>query len=159
MDCRLPGSSIRGISQATVSVLTESFSLFYLALPKQFFLLCLFWASSVCKALQCLVSTLTQGDKGGHLFRLTCSVVLWEGRDTANKHHWHVWGMLTADGPHWVCHSRRQCVLPGSTLLRLQGALQGHCLKWTLWFVPFPGLSNFGDQVIGKCGFQVGRAS
>ena len=28
-------------------------------------------ASSVCKSLQCLISTLTQGGEGGHLFRLT----------------------------------------------------------------------------------------
>ena len=33
-------------------------------------------ASSVCKSLQCLILTLTQGGKGGHLFRLICSVVL-----------------------------------------------------------------------------------
>ena len=44
-------------------------------------------ASSVCKSLQCLISALTQGGKGGHLFRLTCSVVLWEGSNTANKYH------------------------------------------------------------------------
>ena len=34
------------------------------------------------------------------LFRLACSVVLWGGRNTANKHHWHV---LTVIQPHWVC--------------------------------------------------------
>ena len=28
------------------------------------------------------------------LFRFTCSVVLWGGRNTANKYHWHVWGVL-----------------------------------------------------------------
>ena len=44
-------------------------------------------ASSVCKSFQCLISALTQGGKGGHLFRLTCSVVLWEGSNTANKYH------------------------------------------------------------------------
>ena len=44
-------------------------------------------ASSVCTSLQCLISTLTQGGKCGHLFRLTCSVVLWGGRNTANKYH------------------------------------------------------------------------
>ena len=42
-------------------------------------------ASSVCKSLQCLISTLTQGGEGGHLFRLTCSVVLWGGRNTAKN--------------------------------------------------------------------------
>ena len=35
--------------------------------------------SSVCKSLQCLISALTQGGEGGHLFRLICSLVLMEG--------------------------------------------------------------------------------
>ena len=59
-------------------------------------------ASSVCKSLQCLISALTQGGEGGHLFGLTYSVVLWGGRNTANKYHWRVWGVLTVYGPHWV---------------------------------------------------------
>ena len=47
-------------------------------------------ASSVCWYLQCLFSTLTQGGWWWKLFfffffRLTCSVVLWGGRDAANK--------------------------------------------------------------------------
>ena len=42
-------------------------------------------ASSVCWSLQCLISALTQGGSGGHFFRLTCSVVLWGGRNPANK--------------------------------------------------------------------------
>ena len=67
-------------------------------------------ASSVCKSLQCLISALTQGGKGGHLFRLTCSVVLRGGRNTANKYHWRVWGVLTVSRPHWVCpHSQLVC--------------------------------------------------
>ena len=37
-------------------------------------------ASSVCWSRQCLISTLTQGDGGGHFFRLTCSVVLGGGK-------------------------------------------------------------------------------
>ena len=41
--------------------------------------------------------------KGGQLFGLTCSVVLWGGRNTANKYHWHLWGVLAVYGPHWVC--------------------------------------------------------
>ena len=49
--------------------------------------ICFILASSVCKSLQCLISALTQGGEGGHLFRLTCSVVLWGGRNTANKYH------------------------------------------------------------------------
>ena len=60
-------------------------------------------ASSVCKSLQCLISTLTQGGGGGHLFRLICSVVLWGGRNTANKYHWRVWGVLPVSQAHWVC--------------------------------------------------------
>ena len=98
----------------------------------------------LCKSLQCLISALTQGGEGGHLLRLTCSVVLWRGRDTANKHRWRVWGVLAVDGPHWVCHSPRQHVLPGSRLISLQGALQGHCAKWALRFMHFPGLSRSG---------------
>ena len=42
-------------------------------------------ASSVCWSLQCLISALTQGGGGGHFLRLPCSVVLWGGRNTANK--------------------------------------------------------------------------
>ena len=42
-------------------------------------------ASSVCWSLQCLISALTQGSGGGYFFRLTCSVVLWGGRDAANE--------------------------------------------------------------------------
>ena len=52
------------------------------------------FASSVCKSLWCLTSTLTQGGEGSHLFRFTCSVVLWGGRNTGNKYHWHVWECL-----------------------------------------------------------------
>ena len=73
----------------------------HLSLPKQFPLFIL--ASSICCSLQCLISVLTQGGKGGHLFRLTCSVLLWGQRDTANKFHWHVWGVLAVSQPHWVC--------------------------------------------------------
>ena len=54
------------------------------------------------------------------------------------KYHCRVWGVLAVYGPHWFCHSPRQRVFPRSPLLRLQGALQGHCPKWTLWFLAFP---------------------
>ena len=104
-------------------------------------------ASSVCKSLQCLISALTQGGKGGHLFRLTCSVLLWGRRDTANRLCWHMWGVLRVGVPHWFCHSPRQCVLPASTLLSLQDALQGHDSKWALHFMQFPGLSHACSQV------------
>ena len=76
------------------------------AVPSSVFVL----ASSLCKSLQYLTSTLTQGGEGGHLFRLTCSVVPRGGRNTANKYHWCVWGVLAVSGPHWVCpHSQRVC--------------------------------------------------
>ena len=79
------------------------------AVPSSLFIL----ASSVCKSLQRLISALTQGGECGHLFRLTCTVVLWRGMNTANKYHWRVWGVLTVTGPHWVCsHSRRVCAFP-----------------------------------------------
>ena len=40
-------------------------------------------------------------------FRLTCSVMLWEGRNTAKKYHWRV---LTVIQPPRVCpRSRRAC--------------------------------------------------
>ena len=42
-------------------------------------------ASSVYWSLQCLISALTQGSVVDTCFRLTCSVVLWGGRNTANK--------------------------------------------------------------------------
>ena len=52
--------------------------------------LCL--TSSVCWSLLCLISILTQAGAGAGVvvdtfffFRLTCLVVLWGGRDAANK--------------------------------------------------------------------------
>ena len=65
------------------------------AVPSLFIL-----ASPVCKSLQCLMSALTQEDGGGHLFKLTCSVVLRGERNTANKYHWHVWRVLLVSGLH-----------------------------------------------------------
>ena len=116
-------------------------------------------ASSVCKSLRCLISALTQWGEGGHLFRLTCSVVLWGERNTANKYHWRVWGVLIVYGPHWIFPCSQQCVLSGSTLLRLQVALQGYCPKQTLCFMHFSGLSFSGSgfQVLLKGTDLIGR--
>ena len=66
----------------------------------------------------------TRGERC-HLFRLTCSVMLWGGRNTANKYHWHVWGVLAVFQSHWVCpHSQRVCFhdlhFSGSRLLCLE---------------------------------------
>ena len=114
-------------------------------------------AFSVCKSLQYLTAALTQEGEGGHLFRLTCSAVLQGGRDTANKHHWCVWGALAVSGPTgfapthgvWACPvytaqapgcsagelsegSPGLCALPRSTPLRFRfsGTPQRHRLSW-----------------------------
>ena len=110
-----------------------------------FFFFFLILASSFCKSLQCPISSLTQAGEGGHLFRLTCSVALWGGGDTANKYHWHLWGVITVYRPHCVCPSPLRHVLSWSTLLRLQVALLVYYPKWTLCFMHFPGLSHSGS--------------
>ena len=140
--------------------------------------------SSVCKSLQCLISALTKGYKGGHFFKLIFSVVLWGGRDPANKYRWCMQGVLTVYGPHWVCPSSRWHVLPRSTLLRLQGALRGTvqsrpCPSCTsevqaaqvlrssaraqIWlgtrFVPFPAPRSLGDQVLCECTVLAGPSA
>ena len=121
-------------------------------------------ASSVCKPLQCLISTLTQGSKGGHLFRLICSVVLWGGKDTATKYHWHVGGsarsgwtslglpqpkapcisqVYTAQAPGFSARALSQVgpafhALPRSKLfkLRFSGTPQRHRLSWACVLCP-----------------------
>ena len=116
-------------------------------------------ASSVGKSLQCLISALTQGGQGGHLFRLTCSVVLWGGKNTANislvcmgsaRSVWTTLGL-----PQLTAH-----VLSQSTLLRLHVVLHGSCPKRALGFVHFPGLSCSGSdsQVLHKGTDSVGLA-
>ena len=107
------------------------------------------------------------------LFRLTCSVVLWGGKDTADKHRWCVWGVLsvrhpangtcafpvyTAQAPGCSAGELSKahpgfCALPRSQLLRFRfsGTPQGHRLGWALHIVPFPGLRSSGDQVLGEC--------
>ena len=102
-----------------------------LSLPKWF---PLFILASVCWSLQCLFSILTQGGGGGHLFRLTCSVVLWGGRNTANKYYWHVWGVLAVSRPHWVCPGSQRVCFPslhfsGSRLLCQELSVAGPGLQ------------------------------
>ena len=108
-------------------------------------------ASSVSKSLQYLTSTLTQGGKGGHLFKLTCSIVLPGARNPVKKYHWRVWEVLAVSGTHWVCPCTAR-VLLWSTLLRLQVSLQGNSLRWAMVCVHFPGLSHSGSgsQVLHK---------
>ena len=95
-------------------------------------------ASSVCNSLQCLISRLTQGGKGDHLFRPICSVVLWGGRDTANRYYWHVWGVLTVYGPYWVCPSSRRHVLPGVYTAQAPGSSAGALSKADPVFCALP---------------------
>ena len=105
----------------------------HLSLSKRFPLFIL--ASSVCWSLQCLISALTQGGESGHLFRLTYSVLLWGGRNTANKCHCCVFTVIQ---PHWVCpHSRRVC-FPVYTAQTL-GCSTGNCLMRALVCMHFPG--------------------
>ena len=77
--------------------------------PKWFPLFIL--ASSVCWSLQRLISVLTQGAWWwSDFFRITCSVVLWGGRNIVNKSHWCV---LTVIQPHWVCPCSRRVWVHG----------------------------------------------
>ena len=97
-------------------------------------------ASSVCRSLQCLISTLTQGGEVvfclGSLVQLCCG-----GRNTANKYHWHVWGVLTVSQPHWVCPHSQHVFFPS---LRCSGS-RLLCRKQALGCVHFPGLSRSGS--------------
>ena len=133
----------------------------------------------LCKCIQCLISTLTQGGEGGHLFRLTCSIVLLGVRNTVNKYHWRVCGVLAVSGSHWVCPRSRYLCFPGlhclgsrllcwgtfwvgpglhafprSTPFRFLGTPQRHGFSWACVscsrFVPFPGPSSSGNQVLGE---------
>ena len=89
--------------------------------------------------------------------------MLWGGRNTANKYHWRLWGVLAVSWPHWVCpRSRRVCfpclhclgsrllcrelseacpvlyALPRSKLLRFRysGSPQRHRLGWACVLCP-----------------------
>jgi len=87
----------------------------------------------------------TRGE-GGHLFRLTCRAV---GREEHCKQIslacvWSARSVLATLG----LSPLKACVLSHSTLLRLQVALQGNCLKRALSCMHFPGLSRLGT---GSC--------
>ena len=151
------------------------------AVPSSLFIL----ASSVSKSLQCLISALTQGDKGGHLFRFTCSIVLWGGRNTANKYHWRVWGVIAMSGPHWVCPRSRMCAFPVYTAqapgcsagelskvgpgfralprskplrFRFLGTPQGHRLSWACVLCPSQVQAAQVTRCLASTLSQIGRA-
>ena len=101
-------------------------------------------------------------------FRLTCLVVLWGGRNTASK---CLQGVLVVSRPHRVCPRSQRVCFPclhclGSRLLCRElseagpglHAAQVRALGYSskaqarlgLHFVPFPGPSSSGAQVLGK---------
>ena len=112
--------------------------------------------ATVCRSLRCLISALTQADRGGLLFRFACSVVLWGGRGTADKYHWHVWGAVTVFWPHWVCPCSRHVCFPH---LHCSGS-RPHYREQALSCVHFPGLicSDSGFWILHKRADSVGRA-
>ena len=108
-------------------------------------------ASSVCKTLQSLTSALTRGGEGGHLFRFTCSIVL------GGEEHCKQISLACVGSVHRVWATLGlclllACVLSWSTLLRLQVALQGNCLRRAQGCLKFPGLScsGSGSRVLHK---------
>ena len=131
------------------------FNLLHLSLPKQFPLFVL--ASSVCKSLQCLISTLTQGDGGGHLFRFTYVL--------GKEEHFKQISLACVGSAHSVWATLAllpftACVLSRSTLFRFQVALQGNFLKQALGCIHFPGLRCSGScsQILHKGTDLVGPA-
>ena len=122
------------------------------------------------------------GSEGGHLLKLTCSIVLW-GREGHCKQilllcvgsahcGWTTLGfpqpkvsctswVCTAQAPGCsagdLCHAGLAfCELPRSKLLRFSGALQGHRPRLAVHFVPFAGLGSSGDWVLGEWTVPVG---
>ena len=81
-----------------------------------------------------------------HLF--SCVV----GREGHCKHRWRVWGALAVYGPRWLCPSSKRPVLPRSTMLRLQGTLQG------LAFRARPRSKPLGSPILSKGTDLVGCA-
>ena len=105
--------------------------------------------SSVCKSLQCLISALTRGGKGGHLFRLTVQLCWGEGGNLQTN----ITGMLGSVCSAWTMLGLPQpkavytswiypAQAPGCPARSLSKA--GRC------FVRFPGLSCSGCWVLCK---------
>ena len=137
-------------------------------------------ASSVCKSLHCLISALTQGSKGGHLFRRTCSVALWGGRITAKKYQislvcvgsaHRVWTTLVlpqlmAVCVFWVYSAQapgcsagvlskvdpKFCALPRSKAAQVQVLeyFTNAQTRFGVCFLPFSGPSSSGDHMLGE---------
>ena len=90
------------------------------------------------------------------MFRITCSVMLWGGRNTANTYHWRVQRVLAVYMDHTGFAPVHGSVyfpsLHCSSSRFLKPALQGCCPNWALRFMHFPGLScsGSGSQVLHK---------
>ena len=120
---------------------------------------------SVCFGFFCLLVSSVSNfhpdsrGEGGHLSRLTCSVLLWGGRSTANKYHWRVWGVLAVSRCTGSAPAHGVWAFPVYTA-QAQVALQGNCLRRALGCMHFPGLSRSGSgsQVLHKGTDSVGHA-
>ena len=147
-----------GPLQCLVNVNYKCFNLLHLLLPvvPSLFIL----ASSVCRSLWCLISALTQGGEGGHLFRLTygnCPV----GREE----HCKQISLACVGSAHsvWTTLGLSQvtaaCAFPVYTA-QASACSAGHCPKWALHFVHFPGLnhSGSGSRVVHKGTDSIGHA-
>ena len=85
--------------------------------------------------------------------------MLWGGRNTVNKYHWRVWGVLAVSGPHWICPAHGVCAFP-VYIAQALGCSAGNCLRWALGCMHFPGLSCSGSasRVLHKGTDLVGPA-
>ena len=143
----------------------------HLSLPKWFPLFIL--ASSVFRSLQCLISTLTQGGEGGHLFRLTCSVVVWGREEHCKQISVMCVGSVHSLGHTGFAPAHGMCAFlvytaqvpgcsagvfsqvgPGLHALPRSKPLRFRFLctpqRCSVLFVPFPVPSSSGDQVLGE---------
>ena len=143
-------------------------------------------ASSVCKSLWCLISTLTQRGVGGRLFRLIYSVVLWGGRRhckqislacVGSAHTlWTTLGLVwlavfvfwvyTAQAPGCSAGELSKAgpvfrVLPRSKPLRFRfsGTLQAYRLGWACVLSPSQVQATQVTRCLARALPQVGRAS
>ena len=84
-----------------------------------------------------------------NFFRLTFSVMLWGGRNTANKYHGMCGDCSQCLGHTGFVPACGMCPFPVYTAQALVCSA-GNCLRRALGCICFPGLSRSGDQVFGK---------
>ena len=133
------------------------FNLLHLSLPEKFPLLCLFFF--LCFQVSS-VSNFRRDTRGlrwllvsAHLFNCVL------GRKWCCKQiSLACVGSVCSVRTTLDCSSSRQRVLPVSTLLGLQGALQGCCPKRAMCFMYFPGLNRSRSLVLREGTDSVGCA-